>query len=83
MPGRHLYPPGLSPIVFIYLTWRIIVPAAIGPIPSVSYILYNLLSPMPYMYFSSSLYILFSLGFYSVLYRRGLYSGCSIPMLYI
>ena len=38
---------------------------------------------MLYIYFSSSLYILFGLNLSSVLYYRGLYSGCSIPILYI
>ena len=38
---------------------------------------------MPYMCFSSSLYILFSLNLSSVLYYRGLYSGRSIPILRI
>jgi len=38
---------------------------------------------MPYIYFSGSLRILFSLNLSSVLYYRGLYSSRSIPMLYI
>jgi len=36
---------------------------------------------MPYICFSSSLRILFSLGLSSILYYRGLYSGRSTPML--
>jgi len=38
---------------------------------------------MPYIYFSSSLRILFSFNLSSVLYYRGLYSGRSIPILRI
>jgi hypothetical protein len=38
---------------------------------------------MPYMCFSSSLRILFSLNLSSVLYYRGLYSGRSTPILRI
>ena len=38
---------------------------------------------MPYICFSSSLRILFNLNLSSVLYYRGLYSGRSIPILYI
>jgi len=36
---------------------------------------------MPYICFGSSLRILFSLNLSSVLYRGGLYSGRSIPIL--
>jgi hypothetical protein len=36
---------------------------------------------MPYICFSGSLRILFSLSLYSVLYYRGLYSGRSTPIL--
>ncbi len=38
---------------------------------------------MPYICFSGSLRILFSLDLYNVLYYRGLYSGRSTPMLYM
>src|SRR6266567_3995939 len=83
MPGRHLYPPSLSPVVSIYMTWRVIVPIAIRPLPSVSYILYSLLSPTPYICFGGSLRILFSLNFHNILYYGGLYSGHSTPVLHI
>ena len=83
MPEGYLYPPSLLPVISIYITWRIIVPVAIKPLPSISYILYSLLSPMPYVCFSGSLCILFSLDFYNVLYCGGLYSGYSTLVLYI
>ena len=38
---------------------------------------------MPYVCFSSSLYILFGLDLSSILYYKGLYSGRSTPVLYI
>ena len=38
---------------------------------------------MPYMCFSGTLYILFSLNLGSILYYKGLYSGHSTPILYI
>src|SRR6266567_5333461 len=83
MLGRHLRPPSLLPIVSIYITWYIVIPTAVRPLPFVSYIQYSLLSPIPYICFSGSLHILFSLNFRNVLCYRGLYSSYSIPMLYI
>ena len=38
---------------------------------------------MPYICFSGSLHILFSLNLSNVLYYRGLYSGRSTPILYM
>ena len=83
MLGRHLRPPGLLPVVSIYMTWRVVVPVAIKPLPSVSCIQCSLLSPTPYMCFGGSLCILFSLDFRNVLCCRGLHNGYSTPMLRI
>ena len=47
------------------------------------YLIYSLFSLTPYIYFSGSLRILFSLSLYNILYYKGLYSGCSIPILRI
>ena len=81
MLERYLRPPDLLPVVFIYITWHVVIPIAVKPLPSVFYIQYSLLSPTPYMCFSGSLHILFSFNLSSVLYYRGLHSGHSIPML--
>src|SRR6266702_6886602 len=80
---KYLHPLNLLPVISIYITWRVIILTAIKPLPSISCILYSLFSPTPYIYFSGSLRILFSLNFRNILYYRGLYSGYSIPMLYI
>ena len=69
MLAKYLYPLSLLPLIFIYITQHIVIPVAI--------------KPLPYICFSGSLYILFSLNLSSVLYYRGLYSGRSTPVLYI
>jgi len=81
MLGRHLRPPSLLPIVSICITWRAVVPVAVKPFPSISYIYCSLLSPTPYVCFGDSSRILFGLNLYIVLYYGGLYSGRSISVL--
>jgi len=62
-------------LLFLFYNLAYSYSVAIKPLPSISYIYIVLLSPTPYIYFSSSLYILFSLNLSSVL---DLYRTCNL-----